>query len=374
MSALKTILHLGWPWHRSRKEDDSYPLRYMARKGRLKKVPFLLRPAVFLLSTILWPIGAALQCLQISKFKARHVNEFPTGYSGVTAYRAAIRLNIPPWDYLTYKLWEVGNIDQGHILQHERAGLMHILNSPSYEPAKNPIENKLALSEFCHRHQIPHPRLIWHNRHTEVPVVDPNLALWAKPVEGAHGTHQGPTLDFETIKSAPVHMLIQERMENHPSLSPFSNGALIVARIVSGKFKSSDIEIFAATLHMPYGNAETSHTGIIARLDLKDGKVLNVREASTLYSSTEFHPDTGEPFSDLSIPDWNDAVAIIEKAHAALNGYVFIGWDLAFTPSGPILIEGNSSWNAEQHQEAAPDPNPLGKTVLLDILKSHFTN
>jgi hypothetical protein len=57
------------------------------------------------------------------------------------------------------------------------------------------------------------------------------------------------------------------------------------------------------------------------------------------------HPDTGHPLSGTSLPRWEDIVALGRRAHDAF-GVITIAWDIALTPDGLTILEGNCSWSA----------------------------
>lgn len=56
------------------------------------------------------------------------------------------------------------------------------------------------------------------------------------------------------------------------------------------------------------------------------------------------HPDTGIIFSEFTVPFYEKATEIALRAHKALYGIGCIGWDVAITEDGPVLIEGNDNW------------------------------
>jgi hypothetical protein len=68
----------------------------------------------------------------------------------------------------------------------------------------------------------------------------------------------------------------------------------------------------------------------------------------------DIHPATGAPIAGRTLPDWAAAIALAVDAHArAFADYVLIGWDVAFTPQGPLLIEGNGKPGVLMPQRAA---------------------
>ena len=60
----------------------------------------------------------------------------------------------------------------------------------------------------------------------------------------------------------------------------------------------------------------------------------------------EAHPDTGRVLSGETIAAAPDAVSLCETAHANLcPATPLVGWDVALTPAGAVLLEGNFSCN-----------------------------
>lgn len=82
------------------------------------------------------------------------------------------------------------------------------------------------------------------------------------------------------------------------------------------------------------------------------------------------HPDSDLALQGHQLPHWPDAIALVTRAHrTAFPRFVSLGWDVALTPDGPVLIEANAGWGAEIMQTL--NGEPLGDTVLAEIL-SHY--
>ncbi len=52
------------------------------------------------------------------------------------------------------------------------------------------------------------------------------------------------------------------------------------------------------------------------------------------------HPDTNFEFMGFKIPYYNEACELVQKATKTIPNRL-IGWDVAITPTGPTIIEGN---------------------------------
>ena len=88
------------------------------------------------------------------------------------------------------------------------------------------------------------------------------------------------------------------------------------------------------------------------------GVSVNIKEDGTLdkYGFCKIdkkvtaHPDTGVTFEGYKIPFFDEAVALAKRATECFYGFCSIGWDIAITTDGPIIIEGNDDWGIVAHQ------------------------
>jgi hypothetical protein len=71
-----------------------------------------------------------------------------------------------------------------------------------------------------------------------------------------------------------------------------------------------------------------------------------------------------------TLPDWDSALRHVKAAHQACPNFVFVGWDVAFTPQGAMILEGNANWEAATYQTLRG--KPLGSTKFATILASRL--
>ena len=81
-------------------------------------------------------------------------------------------------------------------------------------------------------------------------------------------------------------------------------------------------------------------------------------------------PGTGKPFAGLPVPQWDDAVSLAETTHLHFPTYVILAFDIAPTPSGPVIVEANARGDLNMVQHLGG--RPIGQTVLPEILLSHL--
>jgi hypothetical protein len=84
------------------------------------------------------------------------------------------------------------------------------------------------------------------------------------------------------------------------------------------------------------------------------------------------HPDTGAVIEGRVLPFWQDTVDLGCRAHAVFAPRVVVGWDIAITQRGPVLIEGNGSPDVDLLQRAYW--GPIGNSRLGELIRFHLRN
>ena len=46
---------------------------------------------------------------------------------------------------------------------------------------------------------------------------------------------------------------------------------------------------------------------------------------------------------EIQLPFWNEVVEMLKRAMEEIPKVAYIGWDVAITPNGPVIIEGNTT-------------------------------
>ncbi len=81
--------------------------------------------------------------------------------------------------------------------------------------------------------------------------------------------------------------------------------------------------------------------GIIVQIDPNSGKLCSggYDESNVRYAA---HPDTGVIFNGYQLPEFSNAVSLAKKLALVRPGCRYVGWDLAHTDKGWVMVEGNS--------------------------------
>ena len=90
-----------------------------------------------------------------------------------------------------------------------------------------------------------------------------------------------------------------------------------------------------------------------------------VDKNSNVYAT---HPKTGTPIQGFQVPRYEEALALLEDVVRRIPEIRYVGWDIAMTPDGPAVIEGNHNSSVFQ-----PKPSASGvRTGLLPVYKAAF--
>lgn len=54
------------------------------------------------------------------------------------------------------------------------------------------------------------------------------------------------------------------------------------------------------------------------------------------------HPDSKIKFKNYQLPEWSEVIRICKEMSAMIPTVQWIGWDMAYTDNGWIVIEGNA--------------------------------
>ena len=88
-------------------------------------------------------------------------------------------------------------------------------------------------------------------------------------------------------------------------------------------------------------------------VDQESGRLVRGRTRDSL-EDTAVIPGTQKSFIGFQLPDWPEVKALALRAAQAFPWARSIGWDIAMSDRGPVLIEGNEEWSPSLIQLPAP--------------------
>lgn len=163
-------------------------------------------------------------------------------------------------------------------------------------------------------------------------------------------TCSGNTLSVDGLRGRiDRRYLLEERIRQHPKLSCIHPASINTLRVVTVR-KPNSFEPLAALLRMGVGGADVDNVcrgGIAATIDIASGKALD--QAFRWKNGAQFshHPDSGVEIEGFEIPFFGEALELVCLMHRDWPFFHSLGWDIAFTPEGPLVIEANDQWGMD---------------------------
>ena len=177
-------------------------------------------------------------------------------------------------------------------------------------------------------------------------VYQPNTRAYH--LQGAHHDRvisQDQILDYLGKNRLAQVYLLQPLLKNHSRLEAhFQITALIVVRIVTVMVSGAPKAI-CARLEVPIeGQFEYVNS---FKIDLETGRLCSVADDLGMDHEATQRLNV---LSQFDVPFWSAVVSLAEKAHQSFGDIYSVGWDIAITPDGLRLIEGNLNWAVAVHQ------------------------
>jgi hypothetical protein len=195
-----------------------------------------------------------------------------------------------------------------------------------------------------------------------------------KPIDGGRGyglvriaVKSGrmlPSKDFRDAAECLRHLtrvrpsrayVLQPRVVPHPSLAGIMPGpGLGTFRVNTFLLRSGDVAVPWAFLKVPgpglvHDNWRMGKGGgLLCPVDAQTGEIGagSGRPAPTdLLRRYESHPVTGAPLQGVCPPHWQDVLGMVRAAALQFPELPALGWDVAVTPSGPVILEANWAWS-----------------------------
>ncbi len=363
-----------WPWMRLRRDDTTMGrLRRLAFQSVWRLIPSPVDRAALLASGLLWPVRAILAAAAAVRTNGAYVVA-QGGRSRWTQFREAavlaLRWNYCARSYYRFHFWEpgVGGRSTQFVQPDELVTLLHRLNRGVDTRV---IAHKVRFFEACRAAGLPTAPVVGvFGRDGEdwpeaTPGALPRRSLFLKWADGEQGigverwpydaatdrwTRGGVRYDADGLlgycreRGSGRPLIVQLCLENHPDVARFSTGALCTFRTMTYRDSGSRAVLVALRFKMPRGGADADNFhagGLASAVDPETGRLGMAFGRQAIDGTFATHPDTGAPIDGSVLTSHRAVVDLALRAHERLEVPWSVGWDIAPTPDGPVLVEGN---------------------------------
>lgn len=307
--------------------------------------------------------------------------------------------------YLSECYWpeamrEAGAIVMRNEIKHGIGKALNRLDPAALERRRN-LGDKLEAARWCDEHGFPHarPLMVVEDGAAKLlgPQADLDRDLFAKRRDGrgSYGVtayqriapfqyrdRDGRVLGLSDITAELLRRkphrswLIVPQLQTHPDLADLTGESLLTFRALTCLDEQmrpvlTNLYLRSITKIEPgWDVGRLEEFG--APVDLETGRLgqMTGDKPECLSEFFDVHPVTGARVTGRVVPQWRALAQLAIDAHATLPGRVFIGWDLALTPDGPMFLEGNSFADPMFPQRVFR--KPIGRMRLGELLDFHL--
>ena len=359
-------------------------------RWRLLRNAFPTRPRwqwwlLFLLIAFSWySFGVWLAIWKTLKWRKKYSIDYSPEKSLGYILILGLWYGIHPWNFFAYGLFERSGSEWIDFVYPQEHPNWHLLFSASQDsPSREHLSNKDVFAKILKEAGLPSIQTLLRFkkecflRRSEI---FKSKSLFFKPVvanamRGCFELHYESHLDkyrlvgrtwggdwckFDDRESiiaclnaqiVEVDYLVQPLLKNHPKMIDlFDTEELITLRVITYKNSGKPCVVYVV-LEVPIGELEKWVLGNV------------IPEAGRIASSHAEKAHRGYDYSRIMEPNigremplWEESKELLCRSHELFPDLTTIGWDLALTEIGPVVIEGNSNWNVFPPQSVSGRP------------------
>lgn len=141
--------------------------------------------------------------------------------------------------------------------------------------------------------------------------------------------------------------VLQPLLKPHHDLVPVIGPRLSTVRLLTITTADGP-RVFRGGWKIPAGSNHADNFwrpgNMLAGLDLETGKTRQVSTGTGFeMKDVQRHPDTNADLIGLSVPNWPEIKAVALAGAQVLRHLAIIGWDIAPTDNGPVIVEANQT-------------------------------
>ena len=164
--------------------------------------------------------------------------------------------------------------------------------------------------------------------------------------------------------------IIEDYIIQHPDLEKISPSVNTLRIVIFNTGK--ECKFLTACLRMGVNKMVDNFCagGIAAGIDIKTGKI-NTTGIDKKKNRYKEHPISKVKLEGFKIPYWKEALKLVEQCYNLVPTVRYIGFDVAITKEGPIIVEGNASLPDYMIMQSVSEEKRGLKDEFDDILEKY---
>ncbi|HLW13898.1 MAG TPA: sugar-transfer associated ATP-grasp domain-containing protein [Flavobacteriaceae bacterium] len=267
-----------------------------------------------------------------------------------------------------------------------------------YRPTgKSPLlEEKIVFQEHLKNNDIPGTKLlaklrngkliIGENAYTGLKEIETQImeltrvyeSVFIKQTDTSGGSsvfkvNKGDAFNVESLSMSKDY-IIEQTLIQHEALNQVNPNSINTLRVVTFKL-GEQVVIPECMFRMSKGTSyldNASAGGIFISYDIESNKLGATGYQLFKNGARSFtkHPLSNFVFKDASLPFNEEVKTLVTKAARSYSHIDSIGWDIAYTHNGPVILEGNDSPHIVMMQIASH--GLLNNTIYREVFKKYL--
>lgn len=153
--------------------------------------------------------------------------------------------------------------------------------------------------------------------------------------------------------------ILQPRIRAHPGLSKVMTGpGLGTVRLTTFLDRDDQVAVPWAILKIPGAGQVVCNPrlgALMVPVDVQIGRLSSAvgpSQETAVVHEIERHPVSGIEFAGAYLPMWDEVIHLVKRAARAFRELPCLGWDVAISKHGPVLIETNWAFGIYTQQIA----------------------
>lgn len=164
----------------------------------------------------------------------------------------------------------------------------------------------------------------------------------------------GSIKEFRAERVRSRQLLLEEFISQHEELNRLNASSVNTMRIVSFN-RGGHVSIICAALRIGAGGDVDNFSGGGMYTMLNHDGVVEHPAFDGEDRIHAIHPISGVPIVGFQVPQFNEAIELVNKAAGTIPEVPYVGWDIAISDKGPVIIEGNYNTGVFQLKPSVSD-------------------
>ncbi len=146
-------------------------------------------------------------------------------------------------------------------------------------------------------------------------------------------------------------LLFEERITQTEQISKINPSSVNTVRFMTALYPNKEVKVIATFMKIGRKGSDVDNAGgggnVDCAIDVNSGSCYNTLQFNSFadIKHVKNHPDTNTTIEGLIIDNWSNIVEQVKGYQSRIPYLKMIGWDVALTDEGPVIIEINNWWD-----------------------------